>query len=42
MPRVNRVIELFEQGQPVYYTSVTDRSYEGGRAMAHTWADYIN
>ena len=42
MPRVNRVIELLEQGQPVYYTGVTDRGYEGGRAMAHTWADYIN
>jgi 4-hydroxy-2-oxoheptanedioate aldolase len=39
---VNRVIELFEQGQPVYYTGAEDRSYEGGKAMAHTWADYIS
>ena len=42
MARVNRVIELFEQDQPVYYTSVKDRSYEGGRAAAQTWADYLN
>ena len=39
--RVNRAIELLEQGQPVYYTGARDVSYEGGRAMAHTWADYI-
>jgi 4-hydroxy-2-oxoheptanedioate aldolase len=42
MTRVNRVIELFEQGQPVYYTGVDDRGYEGGKALAQTWADYIN
>jgi len=40
--RVNKAVELLEQGQPIYYTSVEDRSYEGGRALAKTWADYIN
>ena len=36
MPRVNRCIELLEQGQPVYYTGVEDLSYESGRALAGT------
>jgi 4-hydroxy-2-oxoheptanedioate aldolase len=39
--RVNKAIELLEQGQPIYYETVADRSYEGGRAAARTWADYI-
>ena len=39
--RVNRAIELLEEGQPIYYTGVHDVSYDGGRAMAQTWADYI-
>jgi len=39
--RVNRAAELLAQGQPIYYTSAEDRGYEGGRAMAKTWADYI-
>jgi 4-hydroxy-2-oxoheptanedioate aldolase len=42
MLRVNRVIELLDQGQPVYYTNAPDRSYEGGKQAASTWADYIN
>lgn len=42
MPRVNKAVELLAQGQPIYFESVADRSYEGGRAMARTWADYIN
>lgn len=42
MPRVNRAIELLAQGQPIYYETVTERGYEGGRAAAGTWADYIN
>jgi 4-hydroxy-2-oxoheptanedioate aldolase len=40
--RVNRAAELLAQGQPIYYTGAEDRGYEGGRAMAKTWADYIN
>lgn len=41
MPRVNRVVELLEQGQPVYYTGTGERSFEGGVKAAKTWADYI-
>lgn len=41
MTRINRAIALLEQGQPVYYTSTMDFTYENGLAMADTWADYI-
>ena len=44
MKRVNKVIELLEQRQPAYFEfvdSVTADEYEGGRALAKTWADYI-
>ncbi len=42
--RINRAIELLEAGQPIYYSqiSTTDVSYEKGKEMAHTWADYIS
>jgi 4-hydroxy-2-oxoheptanedioate aldolase len=39
--RVNKAVELLADGQPIYYTGAEDRGYEGGRAMASTWADYI-
>jgi 4-hydroxy-2-oxoheptanedioate aldolase len=39
--RVNKAVELLSQGQPIYYTGAEDRSYEGGRTLAKTWADYI-
>lgn len=39
--RINRAIELLEQGQPIYYTGTNDLTYENGKAMAKTWADYI-
>ena len=39
--RINRVIELLEQGQPLYNAGTHDLSYENGKAMASTWADYI-
>src|SRR5579859_3281528 len=41
MPRVNRAIELLEQGQPIYYTGAGERTFEGGVKAADTWADYI-
>ncbi len=41
MPRVNRAIELLEQGQPIYYTGAGELSYENGVEMAQTWADYL-
>ena len=40
--RLNRVIELWEQGQPVYYTGAGPLTYENGKKMAKTWADFIN
>ncbi len=42
--RVNKAIELLEQRQPVYFDFVEGISagdYDGGRALAQTWADYI-
>ena len=40
--RVNKCVELLASGQPIYYETVEDRGYEGGKAAASTWADYIN
>lgn len=40
--RINKAIELLEQGQPIYYTSTSGGGYEDGRRLAKTWADYIN
>jgi 4-hydroxy-2-oxoheptanedioate aldolase len=39
--RINRAIDLLEQGQPLYTTGVHELSYASGKAMAQTWADYI-
>ncbi len=44
MPRVNRAVDLLEEGQPVYYEffdAIAAGGYEGGRGAAQTWADYI-
>lgn len=41
MKRINRAIELLEQGQPIYYTGTGEPTYEGGIKAAQTWADYI-
>lgn len=38
--RINKVIELWEAGQPVYYAS-GGGGYEEGKALAQTWADYV-
>ena len=44
--RFNKVIELWEDGQPAYYTTVRAMPgvdpYELGKAMCRTWADMIN
>jgi len=40
--RINKAIELLEQGQPLYSTGANQLTYEGGKALAKTWADYIN
>ena len=42
MPRINKAIELLASGEPVYYTGPSQRGYEGGKADAQTWADFIN
>lgn len=38
--RINKMIELLQAGQPVYYAS-GGGGYEEGKALAQTWADYI-
>src|ERR1700683_3803753 len=43
--RINRAIELLEQGQPIYYTgshSGTSGTFEQGKKDAQTYADYIS
>lgn len=43
--RINKAIELLEQGQPIYYTGShegTEGSFEQGVKDAQTWADYIS
>src|SRR5271166_1814451 len=43
--RINRAIELLEQGQPIYYTgshSGIVGGFEQGKADAQTYADYIS
>ena len=43
--RINRALELLEQGQAIYYVgghSGHTLTYEQGKRDAHTWADYIN
>jgi 4-hydroxy-2-oxoheptanedioate aldolase len=42
--RHNKVIELFEAGQPIYYVGADPRKpgYAQGKALAGTWADAIN
>ena len=38
--RINKCIELLEQGQPIYYID-GEGGYEEGKALAKTWADYV-
>jgi 4-hydroxy-2-oxoheptanedioate aldolase len=39
--RINKAIELLEQGQPIYYTGGRG-GFEEGKKLAQTYADYIN
>lgn len=43
MARVNKCIDLIEQGIPIFVTSIDpiDLSYDAGMEMAGTWADMI-
>jgi 4-hydroxy-2-oxoheptanedioate aldolase len=38
---VNRVIDMWLKGQPVYYAQISGGGYEEGKKMAATKADYI-
>lgn len=38
--RINKCIELLEEGQPIYYAAAYG-GYDKGKEMAQTWADYI-
>jgi 4-hydroxy-2-oxoheptanedioate aldolase len=40
--RVNKAIELLEQGQAIYYDTASGGGYEAGRKYAQTAGDYIN
>ena len=43
--RINRAIELLQQGQPIYYTgshSGTSGTFDQGVKDAQTFADYIS
>lgn len=43
--RINKAIELLEQDQPVYYVGShtgEEMSYQAGKRLAKTFADYIN
>src|SRR6187549_1461131 len=39
--RVNRIIDMWLKGQPVYYTQASGGGYERGKELAATKADYI-
>lgn len=39
--RINKAIELLEQGQQVYGANVHELSYENGKKLSTTWADYL-
>ncbi len=38
--RINKAIELLDQGQPIYYTMATG-GYSEGQKLAKTWADVV-
>jgi 4-hydroxy-2-oxoheptanedioate aldolase len=40
--RINKIVELWEAGEPVYYTGCGECDYEAGLRLAQTTADYID
>ena len=38
---INRIIDMWQKGQPVYYTQISGGGYEEGKKQAATKADYI-
>ena len=41
MARINKVIELIEQGQPVFSIGAPELTFEAGVELSQTWADLI-
>ena len=41
MTRINKCIELIEQGQAIFSISSPELTYESGKEMSQTWADMI-
>lgn len=41
MARINKCIELLEQGQPIYASHPTELTYEAGLEDSKTWADML-
>ena len=41
LARINKAIELLEQGQEIFMMGTRELTYEAGRQMAQTWADMI-
>ncbi len=41
MPRINKVIELWDAGQPIYHVGAGELSYDNGVKQSQTWADYL-
>lgn len=39
--RINKCIELLEQGEILYYTGTGPLTYENGKNQAKTWADFL-
>ncbi len=39
--RMNKCIELLEQGEYLYYAGAGELSYENGKQQAKTWADFL-
>ena len=39
--RINKVIDLLENNQPVYSLSANELTYDAGKQMSQTWADLI-
>ena len=39
--RINKCIELLEEGEYLYYTGTGPLTYENGKKQAKTWADFL-
>ena len=41
MARINKCIELLQQGQDIFTAGAPELTYEAGRELSQTWADMI-